>query len=52
MEISHLDFMLPLEKTDHPLMERFRPIFAEGFLDTATSRVHSFVRTRITKKTQ
>jgi ubiquinone/menaquinone biosynthesis C-methylase UbiE len=36
MEISFLDFMPSLEETDHPLMERFRPIFAEGFLDTAT----------------
>jgi ubiquinone/menaquinone biosynthesis C-methylase UbiE len=36
MEISFLDFMPPLEETDHLLMERYRPIFAEGFLDTAT----------------
>ncbi|MHA2301097.1 MAG: class I SAM-dependent methyltransferase [Candidatus Thorarchaeota archaeon] len=36
MEISFLDFIPPLEDTTHPLMERFRPIFAEGFLDKAT----------------
>ena len=36
MEISFLDFMPPLKETDHPLMERFRPVFAEGFLDTDT----------------
>jgi ubiquinone/menaquinone biosynthesis C-methylase UbiE len=36
MELSFLDFMPPLEETDHPIMERYKPIFAEGFLNKAT----------------
>lgn len=36
MNINFLDFMPALDDTDHPTMERFKPIFAEGFLDKAT----------------
>ena len=36
MELSFLDFMPSLEETDHPISERYRPMFAEGFLDVAT----------------
>jgi SAM-dependent methyltransferase len=38
MELSFLDFMPSLEDANHPLCERYRPIFAQGFLDTARAR--------------
>jgi ubiquinone/menaquinone biosynthesis C-methylase UbiE len=36
MTLHFLDFLPPLEDTGHPIVERFKPVFAEGYLDHTT----------------